>query len=83
MPVAHSDELPVPKHPAESQFGNLEYSSAAQSSVGMPSDIVDPDYEPFYSNSLPSLISQEHLDRIVRKLNLSHNNAMVRSIRIE
>lgn len=43
----------------------------------MPSDIADPDYEPFYSNSLPSLISQEHLDRIVRKLNLSHNNAMV------
>lgn len=73
IPVPHSDALPVPMHPSSNQFCASNYGDQ---SVQTPSPPADSDYVPPSGFALPSLISQEHLDRIIRKLNLSHNNAM-------
>lgn len=51
-------------------------SNFGDDSVQTPSAAADSNYEPPSEYALSSLISQEHLDRIVRKLHLSHNNAM-------
>lgn len=71
VPVAHSDQLPVPIHPSQLNSDNPNYE--ARSTPSQPSD---PDFIPPVAYPLPSLISQDHLNRIVRDLNLSHQNAM-------
>lgn len=73
LPIAHSDEWPVPLHP-ESETGRT-VTSVTTTSVEGASVVYDPNYAPS-ENNLPSLIPQEDLDRIVRMLNLSHNDAM-------
>lgn len=73
VPVAHSDALPIPKYPSDEVYG-YDSRSQTEKTPSPPDD--GSDYIPIGGN-LPSLISQEHLDSIVRKLNLSHNNAMI------
>ncbi|XP_017488810.1 PREDICTED: uncharacterized protein LOC108377054, partial [Rhagoletis zephyria] len=72
LPVAHSDALQVPNHPSE-----LETVYDCNQSIATPLPLDDgSDYIPI-ENNLPSFISQEHLNSLVRKLNLSHNHAMI------
>lgn len=72
VPVPHSDALPVPVHPSDTATYDAQSHTA-----GTLSPHADFDYIPPMVQEFPSLISQEHLDRIVRKLKLSKNNAMV------
>lgn len=74
VPVPHSDELPVPVHPSTYQYDTASYEVQSQTSATSLHH-ADSDYlQPV--TQYPSLISQEHLDRIVRNLKLSQNNAM-------
>ncbi|XP_031629028.1 uncharacterized protein LOC116344571 [Contarinia nasturtii] len=73
VPTPHDDEHPVPQHPTQIDFSTASVSYLPPSE---PTDPADPDYVQPPAFCFPSLISQEHLDRIVRKLHLSQNNAM-------
>lgn len=71
IPLPHSDEYPVPKHPKK-------ISPTFVTSIPSASD--DPITDPNYTSSeieYPSLISQAHLDSIVKKLHLSQNYAEI------
>lgn len=72
VPIKHSEDRPVPEHPS-----NVDMSTTSYVPYEPPSDLNDPEYIPPQNACLPSLISQEHLDRIVRKLNLSQNGGLV------
>lgn len=75
VPVPHSDKLPVPMHPSQINSDNPNHAAQSQttSSSSQPSDS---DFMPPVEHPLPSLISQDHLDRMVRKLKLSHDHAL-------
>lgn len=75
VPVPHSDKLPVPIHPSQLNSENSSFDAKPQT-ISTSSQPSDSDFIPPVAHPLPSLISQDHLNRIVRKLNLSHKNAM-------
>lgn len=71
LPFPHNEEFPVPNHPQE-------YSPTHETFESLPSAVqqtIDPNYVPESKFNAPQLVTQEHLDRIVRKLHLSQTFA--------
>lgn len=71
LPVPHSDVLPVPALPVRSPSLLWEPGTRAET------ETIVSNFVQFEATSSPKLMSQEHLNALVRKLGLSKNNAEI------
>lgn len=71
LPVPHSDVLPVPVLPVLSP--SLRWGSG----TSFETETFVSNFQQFEATSSPKLMSQDHLNALVRKLGLSKNNAEI------
>jgi len=71
LPVPHSDAIPVPALPTRSPPKNVDATTNAYTQNQSSGE----EYAPSQATAEPILMSQEHLNALVRKLDLSKNKA--------